>query len=392
MNVVFLSNYFNHHQKPLSDSLAARVHYTFIATAQITAERLSMGWGTEEDPEYVCYYDREPDRAEQCLAQADVVIAGSAPERLVRSCIRRKQLVFRYSERPLKNGAEWHKYVPRFVKWHMQNPVWKPIYLLCASAYTAGDYARFGLFRGKAFRWGYFPEVKRYENMDALLTGKQKASILWVGRYLDWKHPDAAIQLAAMLKMAGVDYDMTIIGTGPMEQILREMIAKEGLRDQVHLLGTMKPQEVRRYMERSEIFLFTSDRHEGWGAVLNEAMNSGCAVVANDAIGSVPYLVRDGENGLIYRSGDVDALYDKVKVLLDDQEKCRTFGVRAYSTMINCWNAEIAADRFVELAGRILSGAQTLTNFESGPCSVAQNVKENWHKAGDVIADGHMYR
>ena len=45
------------------------------------------------------------------------------------------------------------------------------------------------------------------------------------------------------------------------------------------------------YMESSHIFLlFTSDRNEG--AALNESMNSGCAVVASDAIGSVPYLMR----------------------------------------------------------------------------------------------------
>ena len=49
-------------------------------------------------------------------------------------------------------------------------------------------------------------------------------------------------------------------------------------------------------MEKSEIFLFTSDKGEGWGAVLNESMNSACAVVASHAIGSVPFLLKDGEN------------------------------------------------------------------------------------------------
>lgn len=51
----------------------------------------------------------------------------------------------------------------------------------------------------------------------------------------------------------------------------------------------MKASEVRSYMEKADIYLFTSDFNEGWGAVLNESMNSGCAVVASHAIGSVPF-------------------------------------------------------------------------------------------------------
>ena len=42
---------------------------------------------------------------------------------------------------------------------------------------------------------------------------------------------------------------------------------------------------------------------DGWGAVANEAMNSACALVAGHMIGAVPYLIRQGENGLIYEDG-----------------------------------------------------------------------------------------
>ena len=45
-------------------------------------------------------------------------------------------------------------------------------------------------------------------------------------------------------------------------------------------------------MEESEIYLVTSDRKEGWGAVVNEAMNSGCAVVADHMIGAAPWMIR----------------------------------------------------------------------------------------------------
>ena len=100
-------------------------------------------------------------------------------------------------------------------------------------------------------------------------------------------------------------------------------------------------------------------------------MNSGCAVVASRAIGSVPYLLRDGENGLIYESGNTDELYEKVKLLLDEPERQRRLGFNAYKTMTELWNAEVAAERFVELAKRVLCGEKSPMLFDDGPCGKA---------------------
>lgn len=369
MKIVFLSNYFSHHQRPLSDVLKKQSNYHFIATADMTQERRDLGWGYDNEPEYVCYYPLDPERAEAIIAEADVVIAGSAPEFLVRGCILRGQLVFRYSERPLKNGSEPVKYLPRLLRWHWRNPIGKKIYLLCASGFAAADYSCFGLFRGKSYRWGYFPETKKYEDFSQLLANKNKASILWVGRFLDWKHPDDAIAVAAALRDEGYSFTMNLIGTGPMEQTLREMIQGKGLEDYIHILGSMTPEMVRRNMEESEIFLATSDRHEGWGAVINEAMNSGCCVVASDAIGAVPYLINNGHNGFVYSSGDMNALVSKVKELLaDDMLTCR-IGERAYDTIHKLWNAETAAQRLLELARSILRGDKYPDLYAEGPCS-----------------------
>lgn len=385
MNVVFLSNYFNHHQKPLSDALAECCQYTFVATSPITEERLKLGWGRQTEPDYVYHYDREPQQVQELLKKAHAVIVGSAPEKLVQECIRRGQLVLRYSERPIKNGCEWKKYLPRLIRWHLRNPFWKPIYLLCASGYTAGDYAKFGLFRGKAFRWGYFPETKRYDSVEALIANKKDATILWAGRFLDWKHPDDAVRLAQRLKAAQIPFQLNIIGRGDLEEKLLQMIDAAQLHVCVHLLGTMTPEEVRAHMEQSQIFLFTSDREEGWGAVLNEAMNSGCAVVASGAIGSVPFLMKDGENGCVYRSGDVENLYEKVKALLENTNEAKRLGVNAYGTIIHGWNGKMAAKRLLCLIEELLAGNTGNQLFAEGPCSAAPRIGENWCRQGDSI-------
>lgn len=370
MKIVFLSNYFNHHQKPFSDEISKLSDYVFIATEKMTDERAALGWGREKEPDYVLHYDLEPQKCEDALKQADVVLSGSAPEELAKKCIKRGQVLFRYSERPLKKGAEWAKYLPRLVKWHAMNPFGRPIYMLCAGAYTAYDFARFGLFKGKTFKWGYFPEAKNHD-VQTLMDNKCKASILWAGRFIDWKHPDDALRIARRLKDSGYEITLNMIGNGEMQGALEKMICENKLDDCVHLLGSMSPDEVRTHMERAQIYLFTSDRKEGWGAVLNESMNSGCAVVASREIGAVPYLLKDGENGLIYSSGDLDGLYEKVCSLLDAPEMAADLGKKAYETVFKTWNAHIAAERFLMLAEAALNGQDMNSLYNDGPCSRA---------------------
>ena len=77
-------------------------------------------------------------------------------------------------------------------------------------------------------------------------------------------------------------------------------IKKQGLENHVHLLGKMPNGEVMEAMRSHHIFCFTSDKNEGWGAVLNEAMSSGCCPVSSIATGSTPYLIKDGVNGFSF--------------------------------------------------------------------------------------------
>ena len=144
----------------------------------------------------------------------------------------------------------------------------------------------------------------------------------------------------------------------------------------------MKPEQVRTYMENSPIYLFTSDFNEGWGAVLNESMNSACAVVASHAIGSAPFLIEDGVNGYIYQNGNEKELFNKVKNLLDDSEKMCEISKNAYSTMQNLWNAQVASKRFMSLC-EILKSQKQSSLFDNGPCSKAKLIKNDWYKKND---------
>ena len=380
MKLVFLSNYFNHHQRFISEELNRICdEYTFVATSEMREERKRLGYGEESLPDYVLKYGKDSmalidDTTQKC----DVAILGSAPLEIIKSRVKDNKLVFRYSERQFKQGDNVVKYIPRFIKWHFQYPCNRKIYLLCASAYAAYDYGRYGVFKNKGYKWGYFPETKIYD-VEELMQKKDRNHILWCGRFLDWKHPDDVITVAKRLRDAGYSFTLDFIGNGEMEKELVQMVKENALEDHVSFLGSMKPAEVRGHMEKAGIYLFTSDKQEGWGAVLNESMNSGCAVVASHAIGSVPYLVRDNENGLIYKSGDVDMLCEKVKYLLDNPAEQERMGKAAYKTITEIWNARVAADRLIKLSERILSGEKYPDLYDSGPCSKAEIIEDNWY-------------
>lgn len=100
-------------------------------------------------------------------------------------------------------------------------------------------------------------------------------------------------------------------------------------------------------------------------------MNSGCAVVAGEKIGSVPYLIKDGHNGLIFRDRDIDDLTAKVVMLLRNPERADELGRNAYETMTGIWSPRNAAERFVALSDALRKSEDPVSLWEDGPCSIA---------------------
>lgn len=374
MKIVFLSNYFNHHQKPFSDAMYKRLggDYLFIETSEMKEFRKKLGYGMDSLPDYVipaAITNASFEKIKKIINDADVLITGAAPEKYIEERKKQKKLIFRYSEKVLKNGKEPLKYIPRFIKYHWINR-FKKIYLLSAGEFAAKDYRSFALFRKKAFKWGYFPAIKEYEDIDALISQKEKNSILWAGRFLTWKHPEACVEVAKRLKQDGYEFSIDMIGTVKNPDGFMALVCRNGVQDNVRTLGAMPPDKVREHMEKSEIYLFTSGEKEGWGAVLNEAMGSACAVVASDAAGATSYLIDNGQNGFSYKSGDVDELYEKVKQLLDNESVRKSMSKNAYETMKAKWNAEEAAERLLTVVDAIMNKTSK-DIYKDGPCSRA---------------------
>ncbi len=367
MKIVFVSNYINHHQIPFSEAMiklmGEKGEFVFIQTEKMEEERTAMGWDGDNIPSYVlCSHGDEKahDEALKKIMDADVALIGWVTDMsLVMPRLKSGALTFRVSERLYKK-SQLYAYNPRgLIAKYKEHTAFRnnPVYLLCAGAYVCSDYGFFHAYPEKMFKWGYFPEFRDYGNDDPMEKKSkpgEKVRLLWAGRFIDWKHAENALLVANALKEEEIPFHMDIIGTGEMEEELKQIATEKRLMDSVTFTGPMAPGKVREYMEKADIFISTSDREEGWGAVINEAMNSACLCVVPAEAGAVPYLMKNGKNGYVFRSGDTDELISSVVQAARYPDIRKEMGMKAYETIKFEWNAHVAAERLLELMGVLM--------------------------------------
>lgn len=381
MRLVFVSNYMNHHQMPLSQELqrlcrADGGSYLFMQTQPMEQERVDMGWGEMlKEADFVRNYWEDEAGCQQLIDGADAVIFGGCDdESYIEGRLGAGKPVWRYCEPLYKTGR--YKWIsPRGLrkKYHDHTRYRKKrVYLLCAGAYVAGDFRLVGAYGGKRFRYGYFPAF-RQQDLKSLMDRKDQASqgqlrLLWAARMIDWKHPETALQVAAGLQGQGIDFRLDMIGDGVLFQEMRTQAKALGVEGQVSFPGYCNPEQTRDYMEKAHIFLATSDRQEGWGAVVNEAMNSGCALIAGKGMGAAPYLIRHGENGCLYDHKRPQQAVELARRLAGDAALRQQLGCAAYETVRTLWNPQVAAQRLYACIAAEAAG-QTLPEYAEGPMS-----------------------
>lgn len=387
MTFTFVSNYINHHQIPLCEALRRELgeDFTFIQTMPMEEERVAMGWAVDvrKLPYVKCLYEQEYDCLKK-IAESDVVLFGwTGREDIVQDRLRSGRTTIRVSERLYREG-QWKAVSPRGLAAKYREHIRyrkKPVCMLCAGAYTASDFHLIGAYPDKLFKWGYFPPLRTYTEQELAdkKQGGKELQLVWAGRFLPLKHPEYMVKLAEALAQRGYSFRMHMLGDGELLPEIRKQVQERALDGYFCFYGFQKPEEVRDVMEKSHIHLFTSNYLEGWGAVVNEGMNSGCVEVVNAQVGAAPYLIRSGVNGMVYPDDRYDKLEETVIDLFDHWEERRQMGWAAYETIRGCWNAEHAAAELLRFARQLQEGK--IVPAQSGPLSVAPPIRP-----------GEMYR
>lgn len=385
MKVTFYSNFLTHHQVPFCLEMQKKLgdDFKFVSTMKIFQWRLDMGF-KDLDKEYdfvVRAYENTQsyNKAKELAIKSDIVIIGSTTDELIEERLKQDRITFRYRARififldgfikTILNKQKMQLFYNRHIKYRKN----ENLYMLCANAYGANDFNLFKLYKGKIYKWGYFLETYKYD-IDMLLDKKaknDKVEIIWVARFINWKHPEIVIKLAKNLKKQNYNFKIKMLGTGILEEKVKMKVKKENLEDVVEIVGQVPSNQVRYYMENANIFIGTSDSREGWGAVINESMNAGCTIIANQKMGSVPFLIKHNENGLMYNT--YKQLENNVKKVIKDKKLQRKLGKNAYKFITEKWTSSVATDNLLQLFKSILEGKET--KIEDGPASKASNYK-----------------
>lgn len=393
MTIAFFSNFLNHHQKPVADELYNLTghQYTFIEVLPMPNRYKKNGYPTYTNIPYVLQAwqsEKNMQKAIDLASDVDVAVF-CGPEVLSFEIIRARhtnKLTFELSERWLKKG--WINLLsPRLIRniYNYHTLFYKkPFYKLCASAYVPNDQYLLHTFYNRCYKWGYFTQVDPL-NVTTISYDTKIIRMMWCSRFIKLKHPELPIVLAHLLKQKGEHISIDMYGSGPLLKRTKKMAAEYGVDDIITFCENMQNEQILSAMRDHEIFLLTSDKNEGWGAVANESMANGCVLVCSDSIGSAPYLVKDSFNGLLFKSPntsygfrkggltiDHESLYSlchKIEWLLNNPTERKRIAERGYKTISQIWSPRNAAQNLMHLIDDLQQHKDCTIN--DGPCSKA---------------------
>lgn len=374
MRILFVEGNFDHHSLPLARCLHAQMpdgHFAYAAVRPLPEERRTIGWCFEDDlPWMIPVWRSNEDAAafHHWWQHADIVICSQKQLRgLMAQRVANKQHVFYTSER-------WFR--PPLGRSRCLHPQWMaqalPIRQLAHATYfhylaigthAAADMRWFAAMPARIWHWAYFTAPS---TLRALPGRKPGCRLLWAGRMLRLKRVDSLILACAELVQQQEEMLLTLVGGGPEKERLVRLAARCLPEHSYTFIPPVTPLQVREIMQRSDIYVLPSTGAEGWGAVINEAMSEGCAIVAADEIGAAKSLIEDRVSGMLFPSGDWQRLAAILCELACDEALLRRVAQSGKETIEQLWSPSTGAGRFLAVAEALLS-QRPLPVYPGGP-------------------------
>ncbi|WP_276133822.1 glycosyltransferase [Polluticoccus soli] len=140
-------------------------------------------------------------------------------------------------------------------------------------------------------------------------ASNKQLEIIYVGRITQYQKRVFDIPAVCVtLKEQGVDFNMSIIGSGDEMQQLQIMVQESGLIDRVNFPGWLQKEQIFEQMRQADVLLLTSD-FEGMPVAVMEALSCGCGVVSTRVSGVEDYVSSPFATGCLwlYEVGDVQS-------------------------------------------------------------------------------------
>jgi glycosyltransferase involved in cell wall biosynthesis len=212
--------------------------------------------------------------------------------------------------------------------------------LVCGSLGQA-YFNRYGVTNQRIFFFPYEPNYELIQSMDAACIAARteqfklrpdRRRLIFSGRLVHAKRVDLLIDAFIAIADVRADWDVLIVGDGPLRSALQERIPA-ALSDRVLWTGFLDDQETVSALYRSCDLLVLSSDFEPWALVINEAAAAGLAIVSSDVVGAAAELVRDGVNGHLFPPGNLAKLTEAIMDATDpakiDNLKAASVGILA---------------------------------------------------------------
>ncbi|QXF11816.1 MULTISPECIES: glycosyltransferase [Sphingopyxis] len=187
---------------------------------------------------------------------------------------------------------------------------------------------------------------------DAMLA-KERKLILWAGRFEDQKRPELLIDAFAEVAASAPDWDVAMLGDGPMRAAMREKVEAAELSDRILLPGFAS--NLGEWYKRAELFVMTS-KFEGFPNTLLEAMAHGIASIAYD-VPTGPAELSDGGRriALLPNSQQVVRLAAQMERLISDGQ-AREAAARAALEVRDAYSMDSIVAQWDELFEMVRQG------------------------------------
>ena len=171
--------------------------------------------------------------------------------------------------------------------------------------------------------------------------------VLFVGSLIPRKGLPFLVKAAEKIVKDGGETKFVIVGEGPLKSQLLGAVEAANLSGNFKFLGNVKEGMLAALYNCADVFVLPSIQ-EGQGIVLLEAEASAKPVVAFD-VGGVKEAVRDGETGLLVKSGDADGLAEAVMRLLSDKVLREKMGANGRKLVLENFTWDVCARKMLQV-------------------------------------------
>jgi glycosyltransferase involved in cell wall biosynthesis len=231
--------------------------------------------------------------------------------------LRRVPLVITWHEVWGKDG--WSSYIGQFgfaAAFIERFCIRLPDSIVAVSTGTAEKLERMG---AKGGRVRVVPNALDVDDLLATVAQPSAPELLFVGRLLDHKRPDLAVEATKILATRGISARLGIVGVGPEESHLRTQVAESNLERQVSFYSTLESQRDLWSLIRGSQVLLAPSIREGSGLLVAESLALGTPVVCADHPENESGKLIGLGTGSLVPALDAHAIADAAEYWLNDQ-------------------------------------------------------------------------